>query len=89
MYSITEALRPQARLAQRNHSSADVAAFFIDRVQQNMHIVLCMSHVGELFRRRLLMFPALISCCTIDWFSDWTDEALEGVSVRACVRPSD
>jgi len=42
--------------------------FFIERVKQNLHIVLAMSPIGDAFRNRLRMFPSLINCCTIDWF---------------------
>ncbi len=37
-----------------------------------------MSSLGEVFRTRLRMFPSLI-CSTIDWFTEWPDEALIGV----------
>jgi len=26
------------------------------------------------------MFPALVNCCTIDWFTEWPSEALEKVA---------
>ena len=42
--------------------------YFIDRVKQNLHVVLAMSPIGDAFRNRLRMFPSLINCCTIDWF---------------------
>ena len=42
--------------------------FFIERVRQNLHVVLTMSPIGDAFRNRLRMFPSLINCCTIDWF---------------------
>ena len=42
----------------------------------------CLSHspIGEVFRSRLRQFPSLITCCTIDWFSEWPDEALQSVA---------
>ena len=40
------------------------------------------SPIGEVFRARLRQFPALVNCCTIDWFSDWPEEALQSVANR-------
>ena len=55
---------------------------FITCVQANLHCVLCMSPVGEAFRRRCKMFPSLINCCTIDWYLPWPEEALLNVAER-------
>ena len=43
-------------------------------------MVLCLSPIGDAFRTRLRMFPALVNCCTIDWFTDWPEEALRSVA---------
>ena len=54
--------------------------FFIQRVRENLHIVLCMSPVGETLRVRMRMFPSLVNCCTIDWVNPWPEDALLSVS---------
>ena len=55
---------------------------FVSRCQNNLHIVLCMSPVGEAFRRRCRLFPSLINCTTIDWFTPWPDDALLSVATK-------
>ncbi|CAB0036402.1 unnamed protein product [Trichogramma brassicae] len=55
---------------------------FTERVRASLHIVLCMSPIGEAFRTRLRMFPSLVNCCTIDWYDAWPEEALERVAKR-------
>ena len=57
--------------------------FFIERVRANLHIVLCMSPVGEAFRNRLRQYPAFISSTTIDWFTEWPADALQEVAAKA------
>ncbi|KAL2609519.1 hypothetical protein R1flu_028092 [Riccia fluitans] len=53
---------------------------FINRARDFIHVVLCMSPVGDPFRSRCRQFPSLINCCTIDWFDEWPEEALLTVS---------
>jgi len=49
--------------------------------QQLMLCAIC-SPMGEVFRARLRQFPALVNCCTIDWFSAWPPDALQSVAMR-------
>ena len=63
-------------------SKDSVYQVFIACVQANLHVVLCMSPVGEAFRRRCRMFPSLINCCTIDWYLPWPRQALLDVADR-------
>jgi dynein heavy chain len=52
---------------------------YLTRIRQNIHIVLAMSPLGQSFSTRLRMFPSLVNCCTLDWFSEWPEEALLAV----------
>ena len=56
--------------------------YFIDRTKQNLHVVVCLSPVGDAFRERLRQFPSLVNCCTIDWFAKWPEEALQAVAAK-------
>lgn len=54
--------------------------YYLNRVRDNLHLVLCFSPVGAKFARRAMQFPGLINGCTIDWFLPWPEEALTSVS---------
>lgn len=65
-----------------NDSDEGIYKTFIDRVRDRLHIILCMSPVGDALRVRCRKFPSLVDCCTLDWFSAWPREALLSVSGR-------
>ncbi|KNC55366.1 dynein heavy chain [Thecamonas trahens ATCC 50062] len=67
----------EGRIAEKDR--AGIFEYFIKQVREKLHVVLCMSPIGKQFRRRLLMFPSLVSCCTIDWVDVWSGFALERV----------
>lgn len=68
-------------LAEKDKVFDNIYNFFIKRVRENLHIVLCMSPVGDSLRVRMRMFPSLVNCCTIDWVDPWPKDALLSVSV--------
>ena len=73
--------RPAAKEAGIAEGDRDgIFGFFINRVRNNLHVVLCMSPVGDAFRSRCRMFPSLVNCCTIDWFTEWPRDALLSVA---------
>lgn len=55
---------------------------FVSRVRDRLHLVLCMSPVGDALRIRCRQFPSLINCTSIDWFHPWPSSALEAVAER-------
>ena len=78
--SILEMIRPRAKRAGIEPTTSELYRFFVSQCRENMHMVLCMSPVGGAFRERLRMFPSLVNCCTIDWFSEWPKDALLSVA---------
>ena len=54
--------------------------WFVSRVRDNVHLVLTMSPNADSFSERIRMFPALVSCCTIDWHFSWPRNALLDVA---------
>jgi dynein heavy chain len=86
---IASALRPLLLAEGMPATRAAIDSVFVARVRSRLHLVLAMSPIGDIFRQRLRMFPALVNCCTIDWFREWPAEALQSVaqhfySVRPC-----
>ena len=74
---IEQDLRP---IAEREKISDNYFNYFIQRVRANLHIVMCMSPIGDALRVRMRMFPSLVNCCTIDWVNPWPTDALLSVS---------
>ncbi|CAH6786111.1 Dnah2 [Phodopus roborovskii] len=72
----------QARAEQVPESSDSLFAYLIERVRNNLHIVLCLSPVGDPFRNWIRQYPALVNCTTINWFSEWPREALLEVAEK-------
>ncbi|XP_054012221.1 dynein axonemal heavy chain 6 [Hylaeus anthracinus] len=75
------ATRPAAKTAGIGEGNRDaIYQFFIGRVRNQLHLMICMSPIGDAFRHRCRMFPSLVNCCTIDWFTKWPNEALLSVA---------
>ncbi|XP_014471742.1 PREDICTED: dynein heavy chain 12, axonemal [Dinoponera quadriceps] len=84
---IVEMTRLAAQGGDRNLdiSVLSVLAFFVARCREKLHIMLCLSPIGDAFRIRVRMHPGLVNCCTIDWFDAWPEDALEQVARRTLV----
>lgn len=59
-----------------------VFQFFVNRCKMKLHLILCFSPIGFSFRNRLRLYPSLVNCCTIDWYDDWPENALEMVAEK-------
>jgi len=79
---VMDSVMSKAKDAGCASTPAEVYKFFIDTCRKNMHIVLCMSPVGDDLRNRLRQFPSLVNCTTIDWFTPWPKDGLVAVAAQ-------
>ncbi len=63
--------------------------FYISRLRDNFHIIMCMSPIGDQLRIRCRKFPSLVNCCTLDWFDNWPAQALQDVAHSILEKQSD
>ncbi|TPX59753.1 hypothetical protein SpCBS45565_g07659 [Spizellomyces sp. 'palustris'] len=89
MDRILNAMRPLANDMAITPTRENLFALYISRVKHNLHLIICMSPIGDAFRTRLRMFPSLVNCCTIDWFSTWPEEALRSVAANSIAEIND
>ena len=54
--------------------------FFIDKVRDNLHLMICMSPMNAKFAVSARKFLVSVSCPTIDWFLPWPSDALVALS---------
>lgn len=73
---IKKKLTKEVIRAGRVPTTEAIYSLLIERARANMHLVVCMSPIGDAFRNRLRQYPSLINCTTIDWFLEWPREAL-------------
>ncbi|XP_060516742.1 dynein axonemal heavy chain 7 [Cylas formicarius] len=74
--------RQRDKSLQTDGSPAALFNFFVQIIREQLHIVLTMSPIGDHFRNRIRKFPALVNCCTIDWFQTWPEDALLAVAEK-------
>lgn len=60
--------RQRDKSLQTDGSPVALFNFFVQIVKEQLHVVLTMSPIGDSFRNRIRKFPAIVNCCTIDWF---------------------
>lgn len=78
-------IRSEAKQAGCQDVPDELFDFFLDKVRKNLHLCLCFSPVGDLFRIRARMFPGVINCTSIDWFFEWPRNALVDVATRKLI----
>ena len=79
---IYDSVRKAALSAGIEETTNNLWKFFIDRVRNNLHIILAMSPIGSSLRNRCRMYPGFVNCTTIDYFHTWPAEALQEVAAK-------
>jgi len=77
--AIRDKCRKDAK-AQKIETEEGIWEFFLNKVQSNLHVILCMSKTGDNLRNYTRMYPGLINNTTIVWFMPWPQEALYEVA---------
>ncbi|XP_059622514.1 dynein beta chain, ciliary-like [Phlebotomus argentipes] len=80
--SIVAAVKNEVKQSGMLDTKQNCWKFFIDKVRQQLKIVLCFSPVGSTLRVRARKFPAIVNCTAINWFHEWPQSALESVSFK-------
>lgn len=75
-----QTMKTEARQANYPDTPEALQAYFVDKIKRNVHIVLCMSPVGDALRIRARKFPGLINSTMINWFHSWPKDALYDVA---------
>lgn len=80
---IVNEITNEVKTAGRDYSNPRVCwEYFIEKVRNKLHVILCFSPVGDQFRVWCRKFPAVINCTVIDWFHAWPKDALISVAQR-------
>ncbi|XP_058025838.1 dynein axonemal heavy chain 14 [Ahaetulla prasina] len=74
--NIIESLTSVSEMIKDSNKLDDMYSFFLQRVRHNLHIVLTVNPTGLVFRQYLQIYPAIVNCCTVDWYENWPEEAL-------------
>lgn len=77
---IREAMRKEAKKLKKSETPDALSSYFWDHVKENLHIVFCISPIGDKFREYCRVYPALINNTTISWFMPWPEDALYEVA---------
>ena len=80
--SILEKMQAVAKASGKVIETTPLAMYgmFIDRVKESLHIALAFSPIGDSFKKRIRVYPSLVNCCTIDWYTTWPEDALMKVA---------
>jgi len=80
--NIIKDITPVVLSLKRPETKESKYATFVERVKENLHIVLNMSPVGNIFRNNVRKYPSLLSCTNLIYFALWPEQAFESVCLK-------
>lgn len=80
--TILEKMQALAKATGRVIETTPLAMYgmFIERVRESLHVALAFSPIGDSFKKRIRIFPSLVNCCTINWYTTWPEDAVQKVA---------
>jgi len=77
---LIDSVRQEVKAKGLMATNANCWSYFVQKCQDNLHVVLSMSPAGDTLRKRCRSFPGMINSTIIDWFFPWSHSALEMVA---------
>jgi dynein heavy chain len=78
--AILNAVRDEATKLGYSPTKESIWSYFINKCNNHLHIVMCMSPQGSSLRERCRSFPGMVNNTVIDWFTPWPEQALFSVA---------
>lgn len=79
-YALINAYKEAQGSGKVRETEDEIYQRFIKNVQKNLHVVFTMNPQSEDFSNRAGSSPAIFNRCVIDWFGDWSEQALNQVA---------
>ena len=73
----------ESKVNRRTLSNPQAWEQFLSNSKINMHLVLCVSPIGDSLKLRLRNFPSLVNCSSIIWYLPWTNDSLKIIGMDA------
>lgn len=78
--ALVNSLKKEADQSGNGGGPDKIFEYFVEKIRKNVHLILCMSPVGDSLRIRSRKFPGIVNSMMIDWFFNWPKEALVEVA---------
>jgi dynein heavy chain len=80
---MTDVKQQEMKQNRRSLSNPQAWELFLSNCKANMHLVLCVSPIGDSLRLRLRNFPSLVNCSSIIWYLPWANDSLRIIGMDA------